>query len=219
MIDTVIFDLDGTLLNTLDDLCDSVNFALAKHGYPTRTVDEVRFMVGEGVRLLVERALPAAADATVVDAVLADFSAHYTANSGNKTRPYDGVPQMLEAVCGRYKTAIVSNKYQRAVDDLKNALFPFVAVAVGEAPTRKRKPAPDGVFYALELLGSKAENAVYIGDSDIDILTARGASLPVIGVSWGFRGRAFLEEHGADEIIDAPSELLAAIERLRFSPK
>ena len=219
MIDTVIFDLDGTLLNTLDDLCDSVNFALTQHGYPTRTVEEVRFMVGEGVRLLCERALPSAFSGTAtVDTVLSTFSAHYTLNSGNKTRPYSGVPQMLQEVCGRYKTAIVSNKFQRAVDDLKNSLFPFVTVAVGEDPSRKRKPAPDGVFYALELLKSKAANAVYVGDSDIDILTARNASLPVIGVSWGFRGRAFLEEHGADEIIDAPSELLAAIERLSRKP-
>ena len=216
MIDTVIFDLDGTLLNTLDDLCDSVNFALTRHGYPTRTLDEVRFMVGEGVRLLVERALPPECAGTeTVDSVLATFSAHYTKNSGNKTRPYGGVPQMLQEVCGRYKTAIVSNKFQRAVDDLKNALFPFVTVAVGEDPSRARKPAPDGVLYALSLLKSRAENAVYVGDSDIDILTARNASLPVIGVSWGFRGRAFLEEHGADEIIDTPSELLAALTRLR----
>ena len=219
MIDTVIFDLDGTLLNTLDDLCDSVNFALGKHGFPLRTVEEVRFMVGEGVRLLVERALPDfAKDAATVDQVLETFSAHYTQHSGDKTRPYSGVPQMLESVCARYKTAIVSNKFQRAVDDLKNSLFPFVTVAVGEAPSRARKPAPDGVFYALELLSSKTENAVYVGDSDIDILTARNAALPVIGVSWGFRGRAFLTEHGADEIIDTPSEILAAIERLSQRP-
>ncbi|MDE7395303.1 MAG: HAD-IA family hydrolase [Clostridiales bacterium] len=215
MIDTILFDLDGTLLNTLDDLCDSANFALAKNGYPLRTLEEVRFMVGEGVRLLCERALPpAAVTPATVDRVLADFSAHYDLNCGNKTRPYDGVDVMLREVCGRYKTAIVSNKYQRAVDDLKNTLFPYVTLTVGEDPSRARKPAPDGVFYALKVLGSKAENAVYVGDSDIDILTARNAGLPVIGVSWGFRGRAFLEEHGADEIIDAPSEIAAAIGRI-----
>lgn len=215
MIDTILFDLDGTLLNTLDDLCDSVNFALSKNGYPARTSEEVRFMVGEGVRLLCERALPpAAVTPATVDQVLADFSAHYDRNCGNKTRPYDGVEPMLREVCGRFKTAIVSNKYQRAVDDLKNTLFPYVSLAVGEDSSRKRKPAPDGVLYALERLGSKAENAVYVGDSDIDILTARNASLPVIGVSWGFRGRAFLEAHGADEIIDAPNEIAAAVERL-----
>lgn len=216
MIDTILFDLDGTLLNTLDDLCDSVNFALAKNGYPTRTIDEVRFMVGEGVRLLVERALPSGAknDAATVDKVLADFSAHYNEHSGDKTRPYAGVPQMLEEACARYKTAVVSNKYQRAVDDLKNAVFPYLSLAVGEDLSRKRKPAPDGVLYALEKLKSRAENAVYVGDSDIDILTARNASLPVIGVAWGFRGRAFLEEQGADEIIDSPSELLNAVRRL-----
>ncbi len=218
MIDTVLFDLDGTLLNTLDDLCDSTNYALVAHGFATRTQGEVRFMVGEGVRLLIERALPPSAkDEATVTRVLDTFSAHYSRNCNNKTRPYDGVPQMLKEVCARYKTAIVSNKYQQAVDELQKRTFPFVTLAVGEDPSRRRKPAPDSVLYALQTLHSECGTAVYVGDSDIDIATARNSGLPIVGVSWGFRGREFLEQHGADVIIDDPSELLDAIEKLSFT--
>lgn len=216
MIDTILFDLDGTLLNTLDDLCDSTNYALKVHGFAARTLDEVRFMVGEGVRLLIERALPPSAkDEATVARVLDTFSAHYSRNCDNKTRPYDGVPQMLGEVCARYKTAIVSNKYQQAVNELHTRTFPFVTLAVGEDPSRRRKPAPDGVLYALRALGSDRATAVYVGDSDIDIATARNSGLPIVGVSWGFRGREFLLRHGTDVVIDDPSELLDAVEKLQ----
>lgn len=210
MIDTVLFDLDGTLLNTLDDLCDSTNFALAQGGFPTRTIDEVRSFVGEGVRLLIERALPAyAKDRT--DETLSVFSAHYDKNKENKTRPYDGIADMLKAVCPLYKTAIVSNKYDKAVEDLRNKLFPDIAVAVGERAGLRKKPAPDMPEYALALLHSTKQTAVYVGDSDIDILTARNAGLPVIAVSWGFRPRSLLESLHADRIIDHPRELIACL--------
>ena len=213
MIDTVLFDLDGTLLNTLEDLCDSTNYALKAFGYPERTLDEVRSFVGEGVRLLIERALPySATDKT--GEVLAVFEEHYDRNKENKTRPYDGIAEMLKAVCPKYKTAIVSNKYDKAVADLRDKLFPQVTLAVGERSDLRKKPAPDMPKYAMSELRSSEESTVYVGDSNIDILTARNSGLPVIAVSWGFRPRKLLEELGADEIIDNPSELLGAIEKL-----
>ncbi len=214
MINTILFDLDGTLLNTLDDLCDSVNFALAEFGYPERTLDEVRGFVGEGVRLLVNRALPARAKEKT-DEVLAVFEKHYDKNKENKTRPYDGIPEMLDSVCPVYKTAIVSNKYNKAVEQLRDTLFPQIGLAVGEQSGINKKPAPDMVEYALNKLKSEKKNAVYVGDSNIDILTARNSGLPIIAVSWGFRERALLEEMKADIIIDNPRELLAAIKSLK----
>ena len=205
--------MDGTLLNTLDDLCDSTNFALNKFGFPSRSLDEVRSFVGEGVKLLIERALPACAkDKT--DEVLAVFEAHYDKNKENKTRPYSGIPEMLCKICPHYKTAIVSNKYGKAVEELKNKLFPQINVAVGEGGSRRKKPAPDMTEYALELLKSNKKSAVYVGDSDIDVATARNSGLPIIAVSWGFRSRALLESLNADVIIDNPGELTSAIEIL-----
>ena len=212
-MDTVLFDLDGTLLNTLDDLCDSTNFALGKMGYNARTLEEVRSFVGEGVRKLIERALPDfAKDKT--DETLEIFEKHYDKNKENKTRAYDGVKQMLDGVCAKYKSAVVSNKYHSAVADLREKLFPQIMLAVGERDGLKKKPAPDMVEYALRELGSVRENAVYVGDSNIDILTARNSGLPIIAVSWGFRPRALLEEMGADIIIDKPSELMGALEKI-----
>lgn len=213
MIDTVLFDLDGTLLNTLDDLCDSTNFALAEFGYPARTLEEVRGFVGEGVRLLIERALPDSAKEKT-DEVLAAFEAHYDKNKENKTKPYAGITEMLGEVCAKYKTAIVSNKYGKAVEELKNKLFPAVMLGLGEGGGRKKKPAPDMPEYALEKLGSNKKSAVYVGDSDVDVATARNSGLPIIAVSWGFRSRALLESLGADIIIDSPRELMGAIEKL-----
>ena len=213
MIDTVLFDLDGTLLNTLDYLCDSTNFALAEFGYPARTLEEVRGFVGEGVRLLIERALPDSAKEKT-DEVLAAFEAHYDKNKENKTKPYAGITEMLGEVCAKYKTAIVSNKYGKAVEELKNKLFPAVMLGLGEGGGRKKKPAPDMPEYALEKLGSNKKSAVYVGDSDVDVATARNSGLPIIAVSWGFRSRALLESLGADIIIDNPRELMGAIEKL-----
>ena len=213
MIDTILFDLDGTLLNTLDDLCDSTNFALARVGCPARTLEEVRSFVGEGVRLLIEPALPDSAKEKT-DEALAVFAAHYDKNKENKTRPYDGIAEMLKAVCPHYKTAIVSNKYDKAVEELKNKLFPDIMLAVGEGGGRKKKPAPDMAEYALSVLGSGKKTAVYVGDSDIDVATARNSGLPIIAVSWGFRPRALLESLKADIIIDSPSELAEALNTL-----
>lgn len=212
-MNTVLFDLDGTLLNTLDDLCDSTNYALQTFGYPMRTLDEVRQFVGEGVRKLIYRALPDS-EKERTDEVLAVFEKHYDKNKENKTRPYDGITEMLKEVCAGYKTAIVSNKYNAAVEALRDKLFAPVKVAVGERDGLAKKPAPDMVEYALKLLGSDKADAVYVGDSNVDILTARNSGLPIIAVSWGFRPKSMLIEMGADIIIDNPSELMGAIKKL-----
>lgn len=214
MIDTVIFDLDGTLLNTLDDLMDSTNYALAQLGCPPRTYDEIRSFVGEGVRLLIERALPDdRKDET--DRALAVFSAHYDVHKADKTRPYDGIADMLTAVqAAGYRMAIVSNKYDAAVQDLRARVFPQISVAVGEREGLAKKPAPDGVLLALRQLGALPQNAVYVGDSDVDVRTARNAGLPIVAVTWGFRDRALLQRLGADVIIDAPDRLPEAIKQL-----
>lgn len=214
--DTVVFDLDGTLLNTLDDLKDSVNFALSRFGFSERSYEEIRSFVGNGVRLLVERAVPKGTDKAKTDECFSVFTAHYEKNMNNKTRPYDGVYPMLAAVkAAGYKTAVVSNKYDSAVKELIAELFgKYIDVAVGEVSGRAKKPAPDGVFAALGSLGSSADTAVYVGDSDVDYMTAVNSELPFIGVTWGFKDKEFLIECGAKILIDRPEDLIGAIRSL-----
>ena len=210
MKDTVVFDLDGTLLNTLDDLMDSVNFALGKCGFPSRSYEEVRAFVGNGVRLLVERAVPVGTDKKDADKVFDIFTAHYDKNMENKTRPYDGVHELLAALKARgIKTAIVSNKYDSAVKQLAEKLFgDMIDEAVGESKTVAKKPAPDGVLAALAKLGSDKSDAVYIGDSDVDAETAKNSGLDFIGVTWGFRDHSLLETFPHIAIVDRPEEIL-----------
>lgn len=214
MIDTIIFDLDGTLLNTLDDLKDSTNYALKACGFKERGYEEIRGFVGNGVRLLIERAVPKNTDGAKVDECFEIFARHYDKNMENKTRAYDGIESMLKIVKERgYKTAVVSNKYDSAVKKLVNERFgKYISLAVGESETVRKKPAPDGVWAALESLGATRERAVYVGDSDVDAMTAKNAALRFIGVTWGFRDRALLESLGADRIIDSPAELVEAVE-------
>lgn len=207
---TIIFDLDGTLLNTLDDLKDSLNYTLNKHGYEARTLEEVRSFVGNGVQKLVERALPAETSAEEMQKCLATFKEHYNKNMQNKTRPYDGIMELLaELKNNNYKTAIVSNKFDAAVKELAKDYFgDLINVAIGESAAIKRKPAPDSVFAALKELESDIGNALFIGDSETDVQTAKNAGLTCVGVTWGFRTREVLLNEGADYIIDAPNELL-----------
>ena len=214
MVEAIVFDLDGTLLNTLDDLQDSTNYALKQCGFDPRGYEEVRSFVGNGVRLLIERAVPQGTDKAQVEKCFEIFTKHYDKNMENKTRPYDGVEQMLEEVKKRgYKTAVVSNKYDSAVKKLVGERFgKYIGLAVGESETVKKKPSPDGVWAALERLGGKRESAVYVGDSEVDAMTAKNAGLRFVGVTWGFRDRELLESLGADRIIDNPSELVAAVE-------
>ena len=209
---TYIFDLDGTLLDTLGDLAASVNYALHQHGLPEHSVDEVRMMVGNGVRLLMERAVPDGARHPLFDAAFTTFRQHYMQHSLDTTRPYDGIIEMLRKLKQRgCRTAVVSNKFHAATTELCRHFFPdTIDVAVGEheAEGIRKKPAPDTVFEALRQLGVDKPGAVYVGDSDVDIATARNSGLPCISVLWGFRDRDFLLAHGATAFVDRPAGLL-----------
>ena len=211
MYNTFIFDLDGTLLNTLDDLAASVNYALRTHGMPERTLDEVRSFVGNGVRLLMERAIPEGSANPRFEETFATFRAYYMEHSLDTTRPYDGIPEMIHALKQRgCRLAVVSNKFYAATQELIRHFFPEITVAIGEheAEGIRKKPAPDTVFEALRQLGVGKEKAVYVGDSDVDLQTARNSGLPCISVLWGFRNRDFLLAHGATTFISRPEELL-----------
>ena len=211
MYNTFIFDLDGTLLNTLDDLAASVNYALRTHGMPERTLDEVRSFVGNGVRLLMERAIPEGSANPRFEETFATFRAYYMEHSLDTTRPYDGIPEVIHALKQRgCRLAVVSNKFYAATQELIRHFFPEITVAIGEheAEGIRKKPAPDTVFEALRQLGVGKEKAVYVGDSDVDLQTACNSGLPCISVLWGFRNRDFLLAHGATTFISHPEELL-----------
>ena len=207
-----IFDLDGTLLDTLGDLAASVNYALRTHGMSEHTIDDVRRFVGNGVRKLMERAIPDGASNPDFEATFATFRQHYMAHSLDTTKPYDGIPEALTALKAKgCHLAVVSNKMMAATQELCCHFFPdTIEVAIGENEAEGicKKPAPDTVIAALRQLGVGQEGAVYVGDSDVDIETARNSGLPCISVLWGFRDRDFLLQHGAKTLISAPSELL-----------
>ncbi|MBQ7003870.1 MAG: HAD family hydrolase [Oscillospiraceae bacterium] len=208
-----IFDLDGTILDTLEDLTDGVNYALSECGYPVRTIAEVRRFVGNGIRKLIERALPAGTPEAEIDRVHGIFSPYYKAHCDVKTKPYDGIPEMLQALrAAGMETAVLSNKGDFAVQPLIRHYFPdLFTLAFGERPGIPRKPAPDAVFEILERLGTDKADAVYIGDSNVDIETARNAGLSCICVDWGFRDRAQLIEDGAERIVSTPEALRKAL--------
>lgn len=211
---TVVFDLDGTLLDTLADLTDSVNFALHLHGYPPHTLAEIRSFVGNGVARLIELSLPDGRNNPCFDQCLADFRKHYAANMEQKTAPYEGIMDLLAHLAHHnYRTAIVSNKFDAAVKQLARHYFNnYIQVAIGESAQVAKKPAPDTVLKALAELDSTPECAIYVGDSEVDVATAKNAGLCCVGVTWGFRDRMVLQKSGADHIIDKPEELLAIIE-------
>ena len=209
---TYIFDLDGTLLDTLGDLAAATNYALRTHGLPEHSVDDVRRFVGNGVRKLMERAIPDGADNPRFDETFATFRQYYMAHSLDTTRPYQGIPETLEALKARgCRLAVVSNKMLAATQSLCRHFFPdTIEVAIGEdeAAGIRKKPAPDTVMAALKALGVGKDQAVYVGDSDVDIQTAHNSGLPCISVLWGFRSRDFLLQNGAETFISAPEELL-----------
>ena len=212
MYNVYIFDLDGTLLDTLHDLASSVNYALQTHDMPTHSVDAIRGFVGNGVRLLMERAVPDGAQNPQFEATFATFRQHYMQHSLDTTCPYPGIAEMLYQLKQRgCRFAVVSNKMMAATQDLVRHFFPEIEVAIGEheAEGIRKKPAPDTVFQALRQLGVGKEQAVYVGDSDVDLQTARNSGLPCISVLWGFRSRDFLLHHGATTFITHPSELLS----------
>ena len=208
-IKAVIWDLDGTLLNTLDDLAASVNAALAMNGMPLRSTEEVRAFVGNGIRNLMIRAVPGGEANPAFDKALEDFTRHYGAHSRDRTRPYDGILEMLDKLSAAgVKHAIVSNKIDFAVKALSRAYFgERMCAAIGDDPSRARKPAPDSVFAAMREMGVTAQETVYVGDSDVDVLTARNAGVPCVAVLWGFRDEACLRAAGAGRLAHTPDEL------------
>lgn len=210
MKNTAVFDMDGTILNTLDDLMDSTNFALKNNGLKERSLEEIRFFVGNGIQKLIERAVPQGTSKEVFEKVFADFKSHYKIHCADKTSYYDGIPSVIQTLRKMgVKTAVVSNKADFAVQELVEVYFKgLFDVALGEKTGVSKKPSPDMVNVALSVLGVEKEAAFYIGDSDVDFETAKNSSLDFIGVSWGFRGRKFLENLGAKNIIDSPEELL-----------
>lgn len=215
-IKAVIWDLDGTLLNTLDDLAASVNAALAMNGMPLRSTEEVRAFVGNGIRNLMMRAVPGGEANPAFDKALEDFTRHYGAHSRDRTRPYDGILEMLDRLSAEgVKHAIVSNKIDFAVKALSRAYFgERMCAAIGDDPSRARKPAPDSVFAAMREMGVTAQETVYVGDSDVDVLTARNAGVPCVAVLWGFRDEACLRAAGAGRLARTPDELREIIGRL-----
>ena len=209
-VKTVIFDLDGTLLDTLEDLYRATNMALDRHSLPTRTRDEVRMFVGNGVEMLIRRAVPAGTDEGTIRTVLAEFKAIYAAICEDHTAPYAGILDLLTRLRAEgISVAVVSNKFDEATKKLCRKYFgELVEVAVGEHAGVRKKPAPDTVFEALRELGADAPSALYVGDSDVDIETARNAGMPCISVTWGLRDEDFLLKHGATTLIHEPHELL-----------
>ena len=212
MYNTYIFDLDGTLLDTLTDLAASCNYALRTHGMPEHSIDDVRRFVGNGVRKLMERAIPDGEANPDFEAIFATFREHYMQHSLDTTKPYPGIEDVLMELKARgCRLAVVSNKMMAATVELCKHFFPdTIEVAIGEKEAEgiRKKPAPDTVFAALKRLGVSGDNAVYVGDSDVDLATARNSNLPCISVLWGFRDRDFLLDHGATTLITSPKELL-----------
>ena len=212
--DTVIFDLDGTILDTLDDLRDSVNFALKNNNLPCRSTEEIRAFVGNGIRLLIERAVPQNTEKAVVDKCFDDFKAHYKNNSANLTKPYDGVIAVLNKLKDKgIKLAIVSNKADFAVQTLVEKYFEGIFdFSVGEKEGIRRKPFPDSVFNAMEYLGADKNTTVYVGDSEVDVETAFNSGIPCIAVTWGFRDKAVLENLKPGYIVEIPEQIIEIIE-------
>lgn len=215
--DAVIFDLDGTLLDTLSDLTSSANAAAMKYGFVKRSREEIRSFVGNGIRRLIQQIVPEGEENPDFENVYTSFREHYNAHCMDETEPYPGIMLLLDQLKKEgYKTAIVSNKADFAVKKLKDVYFgELVDVAIGEREGCRRKPAPDSVWKALEEIGVERDRAVYVGDSDVDIMTAKNAEMDCIPVSWGFRSREFLIGHGAkpDDIASNVRELKDILEK------
>ena len=207
---TYVFDLDGTLLNTINDLAASVNFALKEYGMSQHTVDEVRNFVGNGVKKLMERAVPDGLDNPLFEDAYATFKKHYLEHGLDTTKPYPGIVDLLRELKKRGKNiAVVSNKFYDATGELVRHFFgEYVKVAIGERENIRKKPAPDTVLEAFRLLGVDKEEAVYIGDSDVDVNTAKNVGILCISVLWGFRDKEFLIENWATTFVETPQEIL-----------
>jgi len=211
----VIFDLDGTLLNTLEDLKDTVNYVLEYYNFPLRSLEEIRTFVGKGVRHLMKMAFPSDLEEEKFEVYFKFFKDYYSNNLNNKTCPYNGIIDLLKTLKDQgVKMAVVSNKFQAAVEELNNIFFKdYISVAIGNRDDMKPKPAPDSVYLAINELGlnKDIDNIYYVGDSEVDIFTAKNASLPAISVTWGFRTKEELTPDNPDFMIDSPEELLNII--------
>lgn len=206
----LIFDLDGTLLDTIADLHQSTNYALKKYGYPERTLEEVNSFVGNGLGMLIRNALPRDASEDTVQSVLREMKDHYALHYHDLTRPYDGIPELLSA-CKEagIPMAIVSNKADPFVKNLRSLFFEDqIQIALGESSEMLRKPAPDMVYYVLNQLGISPTDAYYVGDSEVDVLTAKNAGIPCLAVTWGFRNKDQLIQAGATDFITEPMMIL-----------
>lgn len=204
----ILFDLDGTLLNTLEDLTDATNYVLREFGFPKRSIEEVRRAIGNGAANQLRRCAPEGSSEETIAQMLAKYKPYYTAHCRIKTRPYEGIPEALETLCGRYSVAIVSNKPDAAVKELCAEYFSGI-YALGEAPDCPRKPAPDMVFRAMSAIG--AHHCIYVGDSEVDVLTAKNAGVPCLAVLWGFRDRAELD---AECFCEYPNQMVEKLEEM-----
>lgn len=208
--DTYIFDLDGTLLATLGDLTASTNYAMRAFNMPEHSIDDVRRFVGNGIMKLIERAVPGGVDNPELHEVYDVFMKHYLKHNLDTTQPYDGIPELLAELKRRNKKmAIVSNKYCTATEALCRHFFnDYISVAIGESEQIRKKPAPDSVLEAIRRLGADPATTVYVGDSEVDVATARNSNLPCISVLWGFRDKDFLMSKGATTFVERPMQII-----------
>lgn len=212
-VETVIFDLDGTLLDTLEDLTDAVNYALSEYKMPKRDISEIQRFVGNGIRRLMLRAVPEGERNPDFESVFAAFKRYYDIHCNDRTKPYKGVPELIDSLKkNNIKLAIVSNKVDSAVQTLKKRYFPQIAVAVGDREGLRRKPAEDSVLMAMSECGAQKATTIYVGDSEVDIETAENAGIKCISVLWGFRDKEQLLGSGAKILVEKPSRLLELIE-------
>lgn len=210
----VIFDLDGTLLNTLGDLRAATNHALEVRGLPPHSMEEIRQFIGNGIRLLICRAMPEGTPEAEIDAALDDFKAYYAAHIQDRTVPYDGIPQLLTALRKRgIKVAVLSNKIDSASQQLIEYFFPGKTdVVFGEHVGVPRKPDPTSCRMVMQQLGVQPEQVLYVGDSGTDMQTAKNAGLYAVGVTWGFRSKEVLLEYGADILVHRPEQILQILD-------
>lgn len=212
----VIFDMDGTLLDTLEDLYRSTNAVLARYGFPERTLEEVREFVGNAARNLMRQAIPQGEDNPHFEECIRAFQAYYGAHLNDHTEPYDGIPELLERLSGEgAPMAIVSNKPDFAVRELNERYFAgLIPVAIGESERVRRKPAPDTVEQAAERLVVRLRDCIYVGDSEVDLLTAKNCGIPCVSVTWGFRSRELLLSLGAEHLAKDTEELYRMLQEM-----
>lgn len=215
MIKAILFDLDGTLLNTLDDIKNSVNYMLKKHGFKERTLDEIRSFVGDGAKQMIERSIGFTEPKEQVLECLSTYEAHYEIHKADLTKPYDGVYDLLNQLKEKdIRLAVVSNKPMPQVIPLIEGLFPgYFEVILGETSELKRKPSPEMLFYAIEALKLSKEDVLFVGDSDVDMQTAINANVDAIAVLWGFRDETVLKKYQPKYIVNHPKEILTIINK------